>query len=63
LIIDQPNLVYYLRERGVDTMWHAVVTQEDDLARLSAVPFPCVAKPREGAPMHLLPPIGWCSSR
>jgi biotin carboxylase len=44
----------YLRERGVDTLWHAVVTQEDDLAHLSAVPFPCVAKPREGVASQLV---------
>lgn len=38
----------FLRDQGLDTLWHAVVTNEAELANLSGVPFPCVAKPREG---------------
>lgn len=37
-----------LRDQGVDLLWHAVVTSEDEIASLSAIPFPCVLKPREG---------------
>lgn len=38
----------HLRDQGVDVLWHAVVTDDDGLAGLPDVPFPCVAKPREG---------------
>lgn len=37
-----------LRDQGVDLLWHAVVTSEDEIASLSAIPFPCVLKPCEG---------------
>jgi biotin carboxylase len=39
----------FLRDQGIDTLWHAVVTDDAGLAAIiSAVPLPCVAKPREG---------------
>lgn len=44
----------HLRDQGVDTLWHAVVTHENGLAELSDVPFPCVAKPREGVGSQLV---------
>jgi biotin carboxylase len=43
-----------LRDRGVELLWHAVVTNEDEIARLSAIPFPCVLKPREGVGSQLV---------
>lgn len=43
-----------LRKRGVDLLWHAVVTNEDEIARLSDIPFPCVLKPREGVGSQLV---------
>jgi len=43
-----------LRDQGVDLLWHAVVTNEDEIARLSAIPFPCVLKPREGVGSQLV---------
>jgi len=44
----------HLRDQGVDVLWHAVVTDDDGLAELSDVPFPCVAKPREGVGSQLV---------
>ena len=44
----------HLRDQGVDLLWHAVVTNEDEIARLSAIPFPCVLKPREGVGSQLV---------
>ncbi|QPI71972.1 ATP-grasp domain-containing protein [Sphingobium sp. Cam5-1] len=44
----------HLRDLGIDTLWHAVVTDEDGLAALCGVPFPCVAKPREGVGSQLV---------
>jgi len=44
----------HLRDQGVDTLWHAVVTHENGLAELPDVPFPCVAKPREGVGSQLV---------
>lgn len=44
----------HLRDQGVDVLWHAVVTDDDGLAGLSDVPFPCVAKPREGVGSQLV---------
>ena len=43
-----------LRDQGVDLLWHAVVTNEDEIARLSTIPFPCVLKPREGVGSQLV---------
>lgn len=43
-----------LRDQGVDLLWHAVVTNEDEIASLSAIPFPCVLKPREGVGSQLV---------
>lgn len=38
-----------LRASGLDTLWHAVVCDQAALARVvDGVPFPCIAKPREG---------------
>lgn len=50
----------YLRDQGVDVLWHAVVTDDDGLADLSPVPFPCVAKPREGVGSQL---VRFCEDR
>lgn len=44
----------HLRELGIDTLWYAVVTREDQLSERSDVPFPCVAKPREGVASQLV---------
>jgi biotin carboxylase len=44
----------HLRDQGVDVLWHAVVTDDDGLAGLPDVPFPCVAKPREGVGSQLV---------
>lgn len=38
----------HLRDHGVDLLWHAVAANEEEIASLSAIPFPCVVKPREG---------------
>lgn len=43
-----------MRDQGVDRLWHAVVTNEAEIARLSAIPFPCVLKPREGVGSQLV---------
>lgn len=41
-----------MRERlqalGIETLWHATVSSAADLAALDRIPFPAVAKPREG---------------
>jgi biotin carboxylase len=39
----------YLAELGIDTLWHAVVCSQADLAAVAErAPLPCVVKPREG---------------
>lgn len=39
----------FLRDQGLDALWHTVVKDETELANtLPSVPYPCVAKPREG---------------
>lgn len=37
-----------LQKRGLDLLWHAVVCDSAALAQLEDIPFPCIAKPREG---------------
>ena len=37
-----------LRALGLDTLWHATVVSREALAGLGDIPFPVVAKPREG---------------
>lgn len=37
-----------LAERGIDTLWHALVCDAAGLAALTDVPMPCIVKPREG---------------
>lgn len=49
----------HLRDQGIDVLWHAVVTDGEGLARLSDVPFPCVAKPREGVGSQM---VRFCES-
>lgn len=44
----------HLRDHGVDLLWHAVAANEEEVARLSAIPFPCVVKPREGVGSQLV---------
>lgn len=38
----------YLQALGIDTLWYATVSSVAELAALSHIPFPAVAKPREG---------------
>lgn len=44
----------HLRDQGVDLLWHAVIANEEEIAGLSAIPFPCVVKPREGVGSQLV---------
>ena len=38
-----------LQTRGLDVLWHAVVSDKAALAQaLDGIPFPCIVKPREG---------------
>lgn len=43
-----------LRDQGIDGIWHAVVTNENELAGLDGLPLPCVVKPREGVGSQLV---------
>lgn len=39
----------HLAALGIDTLWHAVVCEEEALTAMQEkVPFPCIVKPREG---------------
>jgi hypothetical protein len=37
------------RDQRVDLLRQAVVTNDDEIARLPAIPFPCILNPRVGA--------------
>jgi biotin carboxylase len=40
--------------RGIDTVWHAIVTQPSALEALVGIPMPCIIKPREGVASQMV---------
>lgn len=44
----------YMTQKGIDMLWHRVVTSETDLVTVTEAPFPCVVKPREGVGSQLV---------
>lgn len=43
-----------MNDQGIDGVWHAVVTTEEELDGLDNLPLPCVVKPREGVGSQLV---------